>query len=144
MPRSKLEVAEEEARQPENVAARALGHKASEDIEEFLKSLQRKFLELAKKELLILLPHIKIEMEDRGATTAIGTRFTRGDYQAEGRAIIDLLLSAMYVWNKETYTAYSQLKVAETDNFEGSPTREYLIRERIYALAQSVMEAQDE
>ena len=139
MPRSKLEVAEEEARQPENVAARALGHKASEDIEEFLKSLQRKFLELAKKELLILLPHIKIEMGG-----AAGTRFTRGDYQAEGRAIIDLLLSAMYVWNKETYTAYSQLKVAETDNFEGSPTRDYLLRERIYALAQSVMEAQDE
>ena len=139
MPRSKLEVAEEEARQPENVAARALGHKGSEDIEKFFLSLQRKFLEIAKKELLILLPHIKIEMHDRG-----GTRFTRGDYQAEGRAIIDLLLSAMYVWNKETYTAYSQLKVAETDNFEGSPTRDYLLRERIYALAQSLMEAQDE
>ena len=139
MPRSKLEVAEEEARQPENVAARALGHKASEDIEEFFKSLQRKFLEIAKKELLILLPHIKIETGAAG-----GTRFTRGDYQAEGRAIIDLLLSAMYTWNKETYTAYSQLKVAETDNFEGSTTREYLIRERLYALAQRVMEAQDE
>ena len=68
MPRSKKAVheqrIEDEKAQPENVASRALAHKAKIDIEVFLTDLQVSFAELATETLRDFLPQIKIKRRE--------------------------------------------------------------------------------
>lgn len=145
MPRSKHDVTEElageeaaiaevEAAEPENVAARALGHKAEEDVGNFLKGLQIAFMEMAKKELQVFLPHIQITKRERQ-----GIQFTRGGYQAEDRAIIDLLLVSLSEYVDGIYNPLAEYEVKQRERFSGSPTKEYLFRERVRALAQELL-----
>lgn len=142
MPKSKLQVAEEEERQPENVAARALGYRAREDISKFWAKLTRKFAMIAVEEVQALLPHIKTELiED------YGYQFHRTfGYHAQGRRIEDVILAAIrHAYVKETCDGVNyrvehkprEPNVILDDN--GDEIEEYLLRERVYALAQSVM-----
>jgi hypothetical protein len=146
MPRSKLAVTEEEEKQPENVAARTLGYRAREDISNFWAKLARKFAMLAVEEVQALLPHIKTELiED------YGYQFHRTfGYHAQGRRVEDVMLAAIaHAYVKETADGINyrvEHKPPEPNVLydDDGEIEEYLLRERVYALAQSVMDTEDD
>lgn len=140
MPRSKLDVenekflegaSEEErkAAQPENIAARALAHKAEEDVSEFWKTLARKCTFLAVEEMEILLPHIKISRVGRGI-----------EFGGE-KKVLDVLLAALEKGSHiiEELAPWSDDYEMKAKKTPGTPIAEYVFRERVKALAQELL-----
>lgn len=142
MPRSKRAVKEQktesEAAKPENVAARALSHKAERDIEKFLVDLQVECAKFAGSKLNDFLPHIEIKK-----TSLYGIVFTRGRLQDEEHPIKDLLLAALDTYVPDLSSSKSEFKIAKDPRFSDTPLETYLFRERTYALAQALLNEKD-
>ena len=142
MPASKKTLAEkEEARieaekgQPENVAARALSHRAKADVEEFWKRLKIRFADAVKEEVATLLPHTKVQSHERR-----GQGFSYGGYEAEEVQVIDVMMAIMfygYVFELGHKRDFN-LKTTHEGNHE-TPTLEFMFRQRLYALAQELL-----
>ncbi len=149
MPASKKTLAEhEEARveaekgQPENVAARALSHRAKADVDEFWKRLKIRFADAVKEEVATLLPHTKVHSHDRR-----GDWFSYPGYQSQEVEVIDMMAAILfygYVQNLGSKRDFDLRTASKYDGNHETPTLEFMFRQRVYALAQELLHKEEE
>lgn len=160
MPRSKQDILQEQtkvekkdleaqAAEPENVAARALAHRAKEDIDELWKRLTRKFALFAVEEVQAMFPHIKTKLHEVYGYM-FGTSF---GVSSNPKKVEDVMLAAiLHAYIEETgggadYKVEKIRKRTQVSPEDSDPEiEEFLLRERIYALVQEILakESQDE
>ena len=136
MPRSKQEIREEQerteladAKEPENIAARALAHRAEKDLSEFWEDLAKGFARLAVQKAQEFLPHVDIKLTERE-----GFRLKGAARRKE--SIMDVVLAAVrnsFIQDMKVSADYEVQAKREPE------IEEFLIRERIYALVQELL-----
>lgn len=143
MPRSKQDILQEQtkvekkdletqASEPENIAARALAHRAKEDIDELWRRLTKRFALFAVEEVQAMLPHVKTSLN-----RPQGWQFERGKYC---KKVEDVMLAAiLHAYIKETSGGYDYKVEKKRD----PAIEEFLLRERIYALVQEILTKDD-
>jgi len=133
MPRSKKEAVEAEAKQPENVAARALSHRAKEDLHEFYKRLATRFMQVSLEELKTLLPHLKPYKPERGG---YGYKLAHSDRSGDA-TLRDVMQGALHEFRGDAgWDHFYTLR--ENEHHKGE-FDEWMLRARIFALAQGVL-----